>query len=85
MPPHDVEQCSSQEDRLSSCDVHKPLLSITCSADMGFDCYRGQFGGHLEDTNTGERIPLHRKDNLYTMRTWVRKEPDNPLHLGRQA
>jgi hypothetical protein len=66
-------------------DVHKPLLSITCCEDMGFDCYLGRFGGHLEDTTTGERIPLQRKDNLYTMRAWVRKEPDNPLPLGRQV
>ena len=66
-------------------DVHKPLLSITCCADMGFDCYLGKFAGHLEDTTTGERIPLQRKDNLYTMRAWVRKEPDNPLPFGRQV
>ena len=38
--------------------VHKPLLSISCCADMGFDCYLGKVRGHLEDTVTGERIPL---------------------------
>ena len=66
-------------------DAHKPPLSITCCADMGFDCYLGKFGGHLDDTNTGERIPLQRKDNLYRMRAWVRKEPNNPLCFGRQV
>ena len=63
-------------------DVHKPLLSISCCAGMGFDCYLGRVGGHLEDTVTGEQIPLQRKDNLYTMRVWVRKEPDNPQLFG---
>ena len=66
-------------------DVHKPLLSVTCCADMGFNCYLGKFGGHLEDTKTGERISLQRKDNLYTMRAWVRKDTDNPLPFGRQV
>ena len=49
-------------------DVHKPLLSITACADMGFDCHLTKAGGYLEDPVTGERIPLQRKDNLYTMR-----------------
>ena len=57
-------------------DVHKPLLSISRCADMGFDCHLGKTGGYLEDTVTGERIPLARKDNLYTMRAWIRRDPD---------
>ena len=58
-------------------DVHKPFLSITRCADMGFDCHLTNAGGYLEDMITGERIPLQRKDNLYTMRAWVKRDPDS--------
>ena len=56
-------------------DVHKPLLSISRCADMGFHCHLGKDGGFLEDTVTGEHIPLHRRDNLYVLRTWIRADP----------
>ena len=55
-------------------DVHKPLLSITACADMGFDCYLGSKGGMLYDTVTHETIPLDRKGTLYTMKMWVRQD-----------
>ena len=57
-------------------DVHKPLLSVTDCADMGFDCYLGDKGGHLIDRQTEERIPLERRENLYVMRAWIRQDPD---------
>ena len=56
-------------------DVHKPLLSISGCADMGFDCYLGDKGGHLLDKQTGEKIPLERRENLYVMRAWIRQDP----------
>ena len=56
-------------------DVHKPLLSVTGCADMGFDCYLGEKSGFLLDRVSGERIPLERRENLYVMRTWVRQDP----------
>ena len=56
-------------------DVHKPLLSISRCADMGFRCHLGKEGGFMEDTVTGEHIPLHRRDNLYVMKAWVRSDP----------
>ena len=56
-------------------DVHKPLLSVTDCADMGFDCYLGDKGGHLIDRQTEERIPLERRENLYVMRAWIRQDP----------
>ena len=64
-------------------DVHKPLLSISRCADMGYQCHLEQSGGYLEDTVTGERIPLSRKDNLYTMKAWVRADPNNATPFGR--
>ena len=57
-------------------DVHKPLLSISRCADMGFQCHLGREGGYMEDTMTGERIPLYRIDNLYVMKAWIKRDPD---------
>ena len=48
-------------------DVHKPLLSISGCADMGFDCPLDDKGGHLTDKETGKRIPLERRENFYIM------------------
>ena len=56
-------------------DVHKPLLSISGCADMGFDCFLGQHGGQLRDRITGELIPLERHGSLYTVRMWIRQDP----------
>ena len=56
-------------------DVHKPLLSISRCADMGFLCVLDDVGGYLLDKVTGEKIALQRRDNLYAMRAWVRADP----------
>ena len=56
-------------------DVHKPLLSISACADMGFECFLGKDGGKLRDRVTGEDIPLERHGSLYTMQMWVRQDP----------
>ena len=58
-------------------DVHKPLLSISRIADLGFDCVLGKLGGYLADSITGERIPLQRVDNLYVLKAWVRQDPND--------
>ena len=55
-------------------DVHKPFLSICGCADMGFHCYLGDKGGHLLDKQTGEKIPLERRDNLYITSAWIRQD-----------
>ena len=57
-------------------DVHKPLLSISRCADMGFNCHLGKDGGYLEDTTTGGNIPLTRRDNLYVMKAWVKRDSE---------
>jgi len=43
---------------------------------MGFYTFLGKDGGYMEDMMTGEQIPLQRQDNLYTMRAWIRRDPD---------
>ena len=60
-------------------DVHKPLLSLSRCADMGFESRFGRTMGYLIDEQTGEVVPLARKGNLYVLRCWVRAAP-----FGRQ-
>ena len=60
---------------LQVADVHKPLLSISGCADMGFDCHLDDKGGHPTDKEIGARIPLERRENLYIMRACIRQDP----------
>ena len=53
-------------------DVHRPLLSLSRAADMGYESYLGKYGGWLEDTETGEWLPIERKGDLYVMKMHVR-------------
>ena len=55
-----------------ACDVHKPLLSATKVCDMNYRCILEREGGYLEDREDGEKIPLHRRGNLYVMKLWVK-------------
>jgi len=55
-------------------DVHKPLLSVSRLADQGYECTLGKLGGVLRDVDTGDMIPLHRRDNLYVMRAWIKQD-----------
>ena len=57
-------------------DIHRPLLSLSCAADQGFRSHLDQYGGWLEDTKSGECIPIERRGNLYVMQIWVRGAPD---------
>ena len=55
-------------------DIHKPLLSVSRCADLGYQCILDKDGGQLIDKVTGEVIPLHRRGNLYVMRAWIRQD-----------
>ena len=57
-------------------DIHRPLLSLSRCADQGFRSYLDYWGGWLEDTKTGESIPITRRGNLYIMQMWIRGAPD---------
>ena len=56
-------------------DVHKPSLSVSRVADMGYECRLNKNGGCLMDLMTKEIIPVRRNGNLYTMQVWVRECP----------
>ena len=58
--------------KLQVCDVHRSLLSLSKAADAGFETFLGKEGGWLRDAQTGERVPLHRRGNLYIMKAWVK-------------
>ena len=64
-------------------DVHKALLSVTKCSDMGYECVLGKLGGELRDVITGDRIPIHRRENLYYIRAWIREDPGLPF--GRRG
>ena len=55
-------------------DVHKALLSVGKLVDHGYECILGKDGGVLRDVDTGDTIPLHRRENLYVMKAWVKQE-----------
>ena len=55
-------------------DVHKPLLSVSRLAGQGYECTLGRLGGPLRDVDTGDLIPLHRRDNLYVMGAWIKQD-----------
>ena len=57
-------------------DIHRPLLSLSRAADQGFRSHLDQHGGWLEDTKSGEVIPIQRRGNLYIMQMWVRASPE---------
>ena len=57
-------------------DIHRPLLSLSRAADQGLRSYLDDKGGFLEDSTTGERIPITRRGNLYIMQIWVQGNPD---------
>ena len=52
-------------------DVHKPLLSLSRCADMGFEPFGKDYGA-LVDIEMGETTPPHRQGDLYMLRVWVR-------------
>ena len=60
-------------------DVHKPLLSLSRCADMGFESRFGQLAGALIDEETEEVIPLQRKGKFYVLKCWLKAAP-----FGRQ-
>ena len=56
-------------------DVHKPLLSLSRCADLGYQSILGKRAGCLECQTTGQIIPLERKGNLYVLKAWIKSMP----------
>ena len=55
-------------------DVHKSLLSVSRLADQGYECTLGKLGRVLRDVDTGDLIPLHRREHLYVMKAWAKQD-----------
>ena len=59
-------------------DIHRPLLSLSRAADQGFKNHLDWYGGYLEDTKTGETIPIQRRGHLYVMQILANGSSDLP-------
>ena len=44
--------------------AHKPLLSISRITSSGYECILGKHGGRSADMQTGDIVPLHRRQSL---------------------
>ena len=58
-------------------EIHKPLLSTACAADAGYETRLQRRGGYLEHVDTGDKIPIYRRDNLYFIKMWVKGQPES--------
>ena len=65
-------------------DVHKPLLSVSRCADLGYECVLGRDGGQLRDMVTGDVVPLHRRGNLSFIRAWIKQDSAPSAGFTRQ-
>ena len=54
------------------CAVNKTLMSVTKIASRGNRVVFDDDGSYIEDKETGELIPLHRRGSLYVMKLWVK-------------
>ena len=71
-------------------EVHKPLLSVARMVDSGQRVVFDQAGSYIEDTKTGDRIPVDRRGGIYEMRLWAKQyaasdeKPKEAVPFGRQ-
>ena len=56
-------------------DVHKPFLSLSRCAVIGFESQFGRTTGALIHDETGEVVPLKRKGHLYICCCWLKAAP----------
>ena len=54
-------------------EVHKPLLSVAKMVDAGQRVVFEAAGAYVEDTQTGNRIPMDRKGGIYEVRLWAKQ------------
>ena len=54
-------------------EVHKPLLSVAKMVDAGQRVVFDRQGAYIEDTKTGNRIPMERRGGIYEIRLWAKQ------------
>ena len=54
-------------------EVHKPLLSVAKMVDAGQRVIFDQRGSYIEDTVTGEQIPIERMGGIYELKLWAKE------------
>ena len=55
------------------CEVNKALLSVKRVVQAGNRVVFDSGGSYVEDTYTGERMPLREEGGMYMLKLWVRK------------
>ena len=69
---------------LQVCDVHKSLLSvgkIVGAAKRSIFDAEASGGSYIEDKVTGEKLPLRKQGNIWTLSAWVKKAPSGAQWL----
>ena len=60
-------------------EVHKPLLSVAKMVDAGQKVVFDAKGSYIEDTLTGEHIPIERRGGIYELKLWAKEfKPTEP-------
>ena len=54
-------------------EVHKPLLSVAKMVDAGQRVVFDPNGSYIEDTVTGEKIGMQRKDGVFELKLWAKQ------------
>ena len=60
-------------DALPPIEVNKALLSVKRVVQAGNPVVFDSQGSYVEDTYTGERLPLREEGGMYMLKLWVRK------------
>ena len=60
-------------------EVNKALLSVAKIVSVGNRVVFEKDGSYIEDTKSGEWIPLEEKNGNYILRLWVHKNQSRPF------
>ena len=52
-------------------DVREMLLATSQLGSMGYFVGLGKYGGYIENTKDGSRIPVRLKNGIYMIKLWV--------------
>ena len=55
------------------CEVNKARLSVKRVVQAGNRVVFDSAGSYVEDTYTGERMPLREEGGMYMLKLWVRR------------
>ena len=77
--------CAPKGIAIQVVDLHKPLLSLSRCADLGYEKQFDKYVVFLIEKATDNMIPLHRVGNHYMLRAWVEVSLDPHSPFGGQG